>query len=293
LASASASLYPAFVDDLQRESGVTVDLRKQGKILFLASAGTSGNHGQAPPEGALSAEELRGLEPSFKACQRPAVYLQESSVDPRALVASAVSTAERRQIDIVSGTSATEIVVEQGHITGVRTEKALYAASAVINCAGAWAGALGGARFPIRPVKGQMLCFAGGPRLSHVIQAPEVYLVPRSDGRILAGASVEEAGYDKRIDPSIIARLQAAALELLPELSQARQLEAWAGLRPGTPDNLPLLGATELPGYYVAAGHFRDGILLAPVTARVMAQVVCSTAVDYDISRFSPRRFLC
>ena len=292
LAAASARLYPAFVEDLQQESGVRVDLRTQGKILFLASSGAPGDRGDCAPGPVLGPEELGRLEPSFGNCRRPAVYLAESSVDPRALVAAALATAERRGIDVLPGISAAEIVVEQGRASGVRTEQAVYRAPAVVNCAGAWAGELGATRLPIRPVKGQMLCFLGGPSLRHVIQAPEVYLVPRSDGRILAGASVEEAGYDKRTDPGVVGRLQAAALALLPELTRARQLEPWAGLRPGTPDNLPLLGSTPLPGFFVAAGHFRDGILLAPVTAQAMAQLICSTAVEHDISRFSPSRFL-
>jgi glycine oxidase len=137
-----------------------------------------------------------------------------------------------------------------------------------------------------------MLAVVGAkPGLQHVIRASEVYLVPRSDGRILIGATVEEAGYDKRTDADTIQRLHQAALDLVPALKAARVLEAWAGLRPGTPDDLPILGATTTPGYFVAAGHFRNGILLAPVTAHVMAQVVTGVKSDYDISTFSPGRF--
>jgi len=115
--------------------------------------------------------------------------------------------------------------------------------------------------------------------------------VPRSDGRILIGATLQEAGFDKRTDANTIQCLHQAAANLAPELGQARMLEAWAGLRPGTPDNLPILGATSLPGYFVAAGHFRDGILLTPVTALVMTQVVRGAKPEFDISAFSPARF--
>jgi glycine oxidase len=127
--------------------------------------------------------------------------------------------------------------------------------------------------------------------LRHVIRAPEIYLVPRSDGRILVGATVEEAGYDKRTDSVTIQRMHQAANHLVPALAQARMLEAWAGLRPGSPDNLPFLGATTTQGYFVATGHFRDGILLTPITARVMAQVVSGEKPDYNLSPFSPLRF--
>ena len=138
-----------------------------------------------------------------------------------------------------------------------------------------------------------MLCFAMPARdlLRHVIRAPEIYLIPRSDGRLLAGATVEEAGFDKRTVPYTVQQLHRAAVTLLPALKEAKVLEAWAGLRPGTPDNLPILGATSTPGYYVATGHFRDGILLAPVTARVMANVMSGEETDYDLSPFAVERF--
>ena len=138
-----------------------------------------------------------------------------------------------------------------------------------------------------------MLSLVGTSRdlVRHVIRAPEVYLVPRSDGRILLGATVEEAGYDKRITASTIQRMQQAAIRLVPALAQARMLEAWAGLRPGSPDNLPILGATRIPGYFAATGHFRDGILLTPVTAQVMAQLITGAQPEYDVSPFSPVRF--
>src|SRR5207245_8588373 len=112
-----------------------------------------------------------------------------------------------------------------------------------------------------------------------------------SDGRILIGSTVEEAGFDKRTDPDTIHRLHQAAVGLIPELAQARILEDWAGLRPGTPDDLPILGATSVAGYYVATGHFRDGIMLARVSAQLMAMVDRGGRVDYDISAFSAARF--
>ena len=138
-----------------------------------------------------------------------------------------------------------------------------------------------------------MLCLAMPSRdlLNHVVRSPEVYLIPRSDGRLLVGATVEEAGFDKRTDPATIQRLHKAAIALVPKLADAKFLDAWAGLRPGTPDNLPILGATATSGYYVATGHFRDGILLAPVTAQVMAQMITGGKPEHDLSAFSPSRF--
>jgi glycine oxidase len=108
---------------------------------------------------------------------------------------------------------------------------------------------------------------------------------------MLIGATAEEAGFDKRTVPETIQKLRQAALDLVPRLADARFLEAWAGLRPGAPDGLPILGPTPTSGYFVATGHYRDGILLAPITARIMAQIMTGQKPDIAISNFSPDRF--
>jgi glycine oxidase len=288
IAAASACMYPEFVHELQDESGLNVDLRDCGTLIFPE------HHRPESPELApesLLRAPLSTLEPTLAGRHELVLYRKERSVDPRALAKAALKAARHREVEVASGTLVQAVRISNGRVDGVDTDKTTYLAPVVINCAGAWAGHLPPHSFPTRPVKGQMLSLVGGPSLRHVIRSPEVYLVPRSDGRILIGASVEEAGYDKRIDPDTIQRLHHAAVELVPSLMQGRMLEAWAGLRPGTPDNLPLLGATATPGYFVAAGHFRDGILLAPITAHVMAQLVSGEKVDYDLARFSPQRF--
>jgi glycine oxidase len=290
LACASARMYPEFVHELQDESGMNVDLRDQGTILF-ATPENFRDHPGLSSECPLPSP-LRELEPALYPVNLPAIYLKERSVDPRALTAAALKAARHRVVDISSGTAVAEVLLENGRAIGVGTGKTSYSAPVVVNCAGAWAGQVAPHRFPTRPMKGQMLSLAASRGLlRHVIRAPEVYLVPRSDGRILAGATVEDVGFDKRIDPGTIQRMHQAAIHLVPMLAQARMLEAWAGLRPGSPDNLPILGATSTPGYFVATGHFRDGILLAPVTAQVMAQIVTGGKPDCDVSAFSPARF--
>jgi glycine oxidase len=291
LAATSARMYPEFVHELQDESGVNVDLRDQGTIFFPTPE-------QRHERPSLVADcplpsPLTELEPALGHVSLAAIYLKERSVDPRALASAALKAARHRDVDISSGTEVTGVLLTDGRATGVSTGKTNYSSAAIVNCAGAWAGQLPPHQFPTRPVKGQMLSLAGGSRdlVRHVIRAPEIYLVPRSDGRILAGATAEEAGYDKRTDPGTIQRMHQAAIRLVPALAQARMLEAWAGLRPGSPDNLPILGATPTPGYFVATGHFRDGILLSPVTAHVMAQMVTGGKPEYDLSPFSPARF--
>jgi glycine oxidase len=289
LATASARMYPEFVHELQNESGIDVDLRDQGTIVFPPPEHVHNRPG-FQVEGLLPAP-LAQLEPALADPKRPAFYLKERSVDPRALVAAALKAAKHREVDISSGTAVTSLLISNSRLAGVTTDKTSYHAPVVVNCAGAWAGQISEHHVPTRPVKGQMLCVVGERVLTHVLRAPEVYLVPRSDGRILIGATVEEAGYDKRTDANTIQRMHRAAVALVPALERARVLEAWAGLRPGTPDDLPILGTTSTPGYFVAAGHFRDGILLAPITAHVMAQVVTGTKPDLDLTPFSPARF--
>jgi glycine/D-amino acid oxidase-like deaminating enzyme len=236
---------------------------------------------------------LSELEPALADSTRPAFYLKERSVDPRALTAATAKTAKKRDVDFSSGDAVTSVDVSGGRATGVTTAKTSFLASKVVNCAGCWSGQISPSRLPTRPVKGQMLCLVMHPRnlLKHVIRTPDVYLIPRSDGRLLVGATVEEAGFDKRTDPDTIQRLHRAALKLVPKLADAKILEDWAGLRPGTPDNLPILGATDIPGYYLATGHFRDGILLAPITAQVMADVIEGRKPEHDLAAFAPARF--
>ena len=291
LATASARMYPEFVHELQDESGIDADLRDAGTLLFPPPEHVHDRPGFTTES--LLPAPLSEMEPALADTNRPALFLKERSVDPRALTAAALKTAKHRDVDISSGNAVTSVLLSDGQVTGISTDKTSYAAPAVVNCAGAWAGDILPLRFPTRPVKGQMLSIAVGPHnvLRHVIRAPEVYLVPRSNGRVMVGATVEDAGFDRRTVPETIHRLHQAAVRLVPVLSEGRILEDWAGLRPGTPDDLPILGSTPIPGYFVATGHFRDGILLAPVTARVMAQVITGVTPEHEIAAFGMERF--
>jgi glycine oxidase len=129
------------------------------------------------------------------------------------------------------------------------------------------------------------------PVLNHVLRAPEVYLVPRSDGRIIIGSTLEEAGFDKQVDSDVVHQLHHAASAILPAVKEMRIHEVWSGLRPGTPDGLPLIGKTHQPGCYVAAGHYRDGILLAPATAEAVEALINGGAPAVDLRPFAPNRF--
>jgi glycine oxidase len=291
LATASAAMYPEFVNELQDESRLKIDLRSQGTLLFQdhpLDATTPGSHG-------LPAR-LAELEPRLKPAQaatHPVIYLNERSVDPQQLSSAAIAALRHRGIDLSSGNAVLAVDVKDGKACGIRTRKTQFRASCVVNCAGAWAAQIEPIHFPARPVKGQMLCLIMPEKelIRHVVRTPDVYLIPRSDGRMLIGATLEDVGFDKRTVPETIQKLNRAAIDLVPDLAEARFLEAWAGLRPGTPDKLPILGATAIDGYFVATGHFRDGILLAPITAKIMAQIITGQNPSVDVSKFSAARF--
>jgi glycine/D-amino acid oxidase-like deaminating enzyme len=293
MAHASAALYAEFVRELEIQSGISSDLRDQGCIAFVPAGNRPGCDSARP----LSTSEQHHLEPLLSPGEN-AYLLPECSVDPRALGQALLAADKRCGVDFVTGSPATEVLVANGHAAGVRTERSRYPAAAVVNCAGAWASQLQPFGVPTYPIKGQMVCLvpkAGlahpGLVVQHVVRAEDVYIIPRSDGRILLGATVEEAGFDKHVDPGTIQRLHQLAANVVPALAEMRIHEAWAGLRPGTPDKLPILGETPLSGYFAATGHYRDGILLAPVTALVMSQLLMGKLPDFDLASFSPQRF--
>ena len=228
LAAASARMYPEFVHELEDESDVKIDFREQGTIL-ISSRG-------AFPEGAIpvTSEHLRSIEPGLTIAggrgRAPlrgsetthAVLLSERSVDPRTLMTAAVKAARHRGADIASGSEVNGLLIESGRVAGIKTDKTSYSSAIAVNCAGAWAGQIPSHEFPVQPVKGQMLAVVNGPELQHVIRGDEAYLVPRSDGRIVIGSTLEEAGFDTQVDVDTIEKLFHAAIELVPAMGKAR-----------------------------------------------------------------------
>ena len=291
--AAGARMYPEFVRELRDEAFESPDLRNTGTIAFHAGEESPACDDARP----LDDKDLSRLEPLLTRRGR-AFFLPECSVDPRKLGSALEKAARHSGVDFVTGSAATEVAVLGGRATGVRTAKSFYAGGAVVNCAGAWAAQIKPFGAPTRPVKGQMVCVVpkagihpAGPLIQHTIRTPEVYIIPRSDGRIVLGATVEEAGFDKRVEPETVQRLHSAATNVASAIGQMRIHDAWAGLRPGSPDDLPILGSTALPAYYTATGHYRDGIMLAPITARVMSQLLTGHLTDFDLTAFSPLRF--
>ena len=280
----SASMYPAFVDELELRSGIKVELDTRGTIYVAED-------GEPLPSDLLSAAELQNLEPGL--ADLPRVFLlPEQTVDPRLLVQAALAAAKRMGIVVHHEASVERVSIAPTRDLEVRTSAGPYSTATFVNCAGAWAGEIKGVAVPSRPVKGQMLSvILPDHNLRHVVRSQEVYLVPRRSGRILIGATVEEAGFDKTVQPEIIQRLHQAASNLLPSIGEAKIIDAWTGLRPGSPDGLPIMGPGSLPGTYVATGHFRNGILLAPFTAAVMSELIQGRQTRVDLLPFSPTRF--
>jgi len=294
LAAESARLYPEFVEKLQTLSGVNVDFRQQGTIFFGSHDFENAN--VPPGHRSLSSQDLERLAPALQLGEHPAFFLQEASVDPDLLLRAAVKAASHAGVEVRSHVAVKKISARDGNIE-VSAEAESLVARMAVNCQGAWAGA------PVLPRKGQM-CYlqphqpelpgVGSLRpelLNLVVRAPEAYLVPRSSGKILVGATVEDAGFDKSVEPEVVKKLHRAAAVLIPELASASVVQSWAGLRPGTPDDLPVMGETETRGILISSGHFRNGILLAPVAAKIMADLITGAPVGIDISPFSPARF--
>jgi glycine oxidase len=293
LAFASAAMYPDFARELQEESGESSDLRDQGAYAVFSE------DEQPVCAGArrLTTREIDQLEPLLN-LKAPAYWLPERSVDPRALCSALVKAAKQRGVDFATGSAATEVGIKNGRAAGVKTTHSTYAAGVVVNCAGAWASQLQPLGLPTRPAKGQMVCVVPAPEdtshaplVQHVVRTRDVYIIPRSDRRVLLGATLEDAGFDKRTDADTVEKLYRAAAEVVPKIRGMRIHDAWAGLRPASPDGLPILGETSRPGYYAATGHFRDGIMLAPITAEVMTNLIVGRESGFDSRPFSPLRF--
>ena len=237
----------------------------------------------------LRPSECRALEPGLATAAGGGVHApHEGAVDPRALV-SALAAALERAGGLVVTTEVVGSIVESDRLVGVRTaDGEELRAGAVVLAAGSWSAASWlpeHARPPIRPVKGQILTLAGSPvdlPCDRIVVTERVYLVPRGDGRLVVGATVEEQGFDARVTAGAVFELLREAYRALPEVAELELVEAVAGLRPTTPDNLPLIGPGAIDGLLLATGHFRNGILLAPLTADRIADALVGHGLEVE-----------
>jgi glycine oxidase len=311
LADESLTRFAAFAGSLQDESGIDVEYRLTGKLHVASEEHEAELHALAtdPVAGRFDVSLLDGAaarehEPALSGDVTAALLVRrDHRVNNRLLAQALLASAVAVGVKFRTANPVAAIVARQGHVAGVRlaSGEQIEAANVVL-AAGAWSGQLEGLprQVPIRPVKGQMFAVDSRPRageqpavaLRRVISARDCYILPRDDGRVLVGATVEDVGFRKGPTPRGIAALMAAATRVVPGLADLPLVETWAGFRPATPDFLPLLGQEpRLRGLVYATGHFRNGILLAPITAHVIAELITHGRSDVDIAAFGIDRF--
>ena len=304
---AAADRWPAFAEEVEEAGGQPVGYRPGGTLAVARDADDNAaleDLYQFQLRCGLEVERLRSrecrqLEPGLAPSIRGGVLAAgDHQVDNRALVEALLAACRRAGVRLVAGRVA-ELASEGDRVTGVVLgDGDRLAAGAVVLAAGCWSGGLGGlaaeALPPVRPVKGQLLYLKGSadePLCSRNVRGLEVYVVPRGDGRVVVGATVEEQGFDTRVTAGAVHDLLRAALELLPDVAELELLETVVGLRPGSPDNAPMLGPAGPEGLVVATGHYRNGILLTPVTADAIAELLADGRVPELIAPFTPGRF--
>lgn len=307
LARASLALYAQFVAGVEEASGLRSGYRTGGAIEVITrgdaerelSTLVALHRGLGLSCEPLALDEARQMEPCIGRDARAAAFLRdECSVDPRALTACVLAAAESAGAELRPGVAVNSLIVHENECLGVNASdgERFHAARTVV-AAGCWSSQIAGAaRYaPTVPVRGQMVALrhCGAP-LRHVLRSERGYLVARgvqSPQTIVAGSTIENAGYEKQVTSGGLEKILSAANELVPELSGAEIVATWCGLRPGTPDQLPILGPADLEGLVLATGHYRNGILLAPVTARLIGEWIGDGRSTLDWEAFSPLRF--
>ena len=290
---ASLDLYPTFLEQLAFDSGIEVFLEGPG-LLRIAFNGSDADRlrdlaeseaGKEMQAEWLDERQVHEMQPGVPDAACGAIFSpQEKDIDPRRLVQALIRACERLEVSFMEGLPAERAV---NLIT--EDQKAIY-------CAGAWTGEVLGAighPLPVRPVKGQVAVLQQpGKELRYTLYGHGGYLVPREGGAVLIGATSEDAGFDERATEDGIEYLLDKAVELYPAAEDFEFIEAYASVRPGTADDLPILGRLpSLPNTYVATGHYRNGILQTPITAKLMSEMILSGREPETIAPFSPSRF--
>jgi len=306
----SRDLYPTFAAALREETGIDSELDRTG-TLYLAFS----EHDEKEIEHRydwqiraglivqrLKPTDARTLEPAISDSVRGALkFPNDIQVENRRLLSALTAANEKLGVRFMTGTTVESIRVNRGKIEGAETSLGFVSTGKIVVSGGAWSSFIKilNAASPnprVEPVKGQMVCFDATdstPGIArHVIYSPRGYLVPRRDGRVLAGSTTEHAGFDKEVTASGVHSILSNALEISPRVSDLPLVGVWAGLRPRALDSLPVLGPCEdIRGLVFATGHYRNGILLAPITGELIADAIVDNVISPDLSAFSPDRF--
>jgi glycine oxidase len=300
----SRAIYREFAHELTEASGIDIEYKDEGTLFVVAEgedqdettrwaswqleAGLALEH--------VSADDLRKIEPAVSESATRAIFLpEEHQVDNRRLMEALEVAVKRAGVQVIEGTNVVALTTERGGITGVALGRERVEAGTVIVAAGTWSSRL---LEPLRlnikliPARGQMIAVKGATcPITRVLHSSKVYLVPRRDGRILIGATVEYVGFQKAVTVGAVNHLLSAAVELVPSLKQLDIVETWSGLRPDTPDHLPIIGPSGVDNLLLASGHFRNGILLAPITAQLVSESITSGRLQDQLKPFGIERF--
>lgn len=306
----SRALYADFARELRRASGIDIEYRTEGTLyLSLTEADDEElehrwqwQHAAGLNVKRLSAACLRKLEPLVNESLRWALkFPDDHQVNNRQLARALAVAAQMVKVELLTHTEAQRLLIEpcagQKQIVGVATTRGKLRAAAVIIAAGSWSSLLPAderpARFTVEPVRGQMIAVEmPAPPLRHVIYSRRAYLVPRAGGFLIAGSTTELAGYDQRTTAGGMTSIIARAMEIMPRFGELAITETWAGLRPHVADDLPVLGADpHINGLFHATGHYRNGILLCPVTAQVISDLIVKGDSAINLAPFSAARF--
>jgi glycine oxidase len=308
----SRDMYPDFANSLRDETGIDIELDTTG-TLYLAFTEEDAleleQRYRWQSKAGLAVERFepetaRLFEPCIAANVAAALrFPRDMQVENRRLISALAVSNEQLGVSLETGVAVISLKVERGRLSGIETSRGFVATENVVIASGAWTSDIGltdegnpDKSLPtigIEPVRGQMLCFEGNPRIcSHVIYSPRGYIVPRRDGRLLAGSTTEHAGFDKRVTGQGIHCIMSAALQISPQIGRLPMIDQWAGLRPRAADGLPVLGpCAEIGGLFYATGHYRNGILLAPITGELIAEAIVNRNVAASLKIFSPDRF--
>ena len=304
---ASLALYPKFIDAVEEASGIRTGYRAGGAIEVIChgdaerelSTLVALHHGLGLACEPLPLDEAKKMEPALGRDARVAAFLpDECSVEPRALTSAVLAAADSAGASLCPGVEVTSLALNGEKCEGVKTSSGeLFHAAQVVLAAGCWSSQIPEAALyaPTHPVRGQMaaLRHSGAP-IRHVLRSERGYMVPRgmeSPQTVVVGSTLENDGYEKRVTSGGIEKILSAANELAPELGKAEIIETWSGLRPGSPDQLPILGPVDVDGLVFATGHYRNGILLAPVSANLIGEWIAERRTSFDWEMFSPLRF--
>ena len=298
-ACAARDFYPAYLDDLADLTGIHVALNRMGILqVALSDRGVKGLKKTAGDTAQwIDQPKLAALEPALGHARGALFNPDDGAVDNVALMSALEAAADRSDHVELMDDAAMRVVSHRDSVSVTFAGGQIIEAAYVVLAPGAWGGQIEGAPLldAVRPSRGQLVSYAP-IGLNHVVYGPRGYLVPRTAGTLpastIAGSTMENVGFVSETTPEGLARVASAAAEIAPVLSGVEPSTAWAGLRPVTPDMLPLLGADpSKPRMIYACGHSRNGILMAPLTGETVAALVTGEEPLHDLSQFHPARF--